>query len=68
MKQNTTTTRITTKQAAEILGTSEMYVRVAMQQGVIDIGYIIDGPRRRRRTYYVYLDKVLRAAGITERG
>lgn len=64
MKGKHNSTRITTKEAAEILGTSELYVRVAMQQGVVDIGHFIDSPKKKRRTYYIYKNKVLRAAGI----
>lgn len=48
--------RITTKEASEILGITEQMVRVAMQRGIVDIGFVYGTGRR--RTYVIYERKV----------
>jgi len=48
--------RMTVKEAAETLGISRQLLRVSMQRGMIDIGFIAGA--KSKRIYVIYRDKV----------
>lgn len=50
--------RITTKEASKILGITEQMLRISMQMGLIDIGFVYGNGRR--KTYIIYEEKVRR--------
>lgn len=53
--------KVTPTEAALILGTSAQYIRVAMQQGMLDIGCYIK--RGSRHTYNIQVDRLSAYAG-----
>ena len=48
--------RMTVKEAAETLGITQQLLRVSMQRGTIDVGFVAGS--NRNRTYVIYRDKV----------
>lgn len=49
--------RITVEEASKMMGVSPQAIRVQMQMGLIDIGYVFGN---RKRTYVIYKEKVER--------
>ncbi|MDO4649162.1 MAG: hypothetical protein Q4B26_10980 [Eubacteriales bacterium] len=57
--------RMTVREAAELLGTTEQSIRVGIQTGALDIGYCI-----KRSSQYMYIiptEKFAQETRITER-
>lgn len=50
-------TRITIEEAAKELGISRQLLRILMQKGKLDIGFVIDG---KRKTYVIFEEKLKR--------
>ena len=48
--------RMTVKEAAETLGITQQLLRVSMQRGTIDVGFVTGS--KTNRTYVIYRDKV----------
>jgi hypothetical protein len=48
--------RVTVKQASKMLGVSEQFIRIGLQQGVLPIGVAVK--MSERYTYYISLKKV----------
>lgn len=48
--------RVTVKQASKMLGVSEQFIRIGLQQGVLPIGVAVK--MSERHTYYISLKKL----------
>lgn len=51
--------RITVQEAAKLMGATEQFIRVSLQQGRVDWGYAVQTTKR-RYTYYIYREKLLK--------
>lgn len=51
-------TRVTVKQAAELLGVSEQFIRIGLQQGKLPIGKAVKSSNR--CTYLIYKQRIER--------
>lgn len=59
--------KITIKQAAKIMGVSELYVREAIAQNVLPIGCCITG-KHGRRSFYISPKKLYELTGYVWKG
>lgn len=57
--------KITTQQAAEVMGCSSQFVRVAMQRGILNIGEAMIMPGSKRWMYNISPGKLAARQGIT---
>ena len=60
-------TRITVEDASRALGLTPLSVRLLMQQGQLDIGYVIKTGRK-RHTYLIYRELLERELGRYDTG
>ena len=45
--------KITVKEAARLMGTSEMFIRIGLQRNILPFGIAIKMPKRTKYTYYI---------------
>lgn len=50
--------RVSVKEAAKLLGMSEMAVRIRMERGLLDIGEVFPSINGTRLSYYIYEDRL----------
>ena len=60
-------TRITVEEASRALGLTPLSVRLLMQQGQLDIGYVIQTGQK-RHTYLIYQELLERELGRYDTG
>ncbi|VWL84948.1 hypothetical protein [Oceanivirga miroungae] len=51
-------TRISVKETAYILNSTEQFVRIELQRELLPIGICLKGGKSNRFTYYIYLSKL----------
>lgn len=52
------TERVTVKEAARILGMSEMAVRIRMERGLLPIGDVFPSLQGKRSSYFIYRSRL----------
>ena len=55
--------KLTVEEAAELMGVSQQFVRVGLQQGILNFGYAIKVSKN-RYTYFISRQKFTEATGI----
>lgn len=52
--------KMTIKEAAKLMGTSEQFIRIGLQRGAFPWGHAVQMTKK-RYTYYIYREQLLKA-------